>query len=77
MQLIYFYGSFMQDQLKEQYESSARLISVAGRLLAVSLQKEMRRKSINISTEEWRILFYLWIKEGITQKKTGRTFIKG
>ncbi len=58
----------MEDYLKEQFESSARLISVAGRLLAVLLQKELRKNSINVSTEEWRILFYLWIGDGITQK---------
>ena len=58
----------MKNYLREQFDSSPRLISVVGRLLTILLQKELNQKSIDISVEEWRILFYLWLKDGITQK---------
>lgn len=57
---------------EEQYHSSSRLISVASRLLASRLETSLSRPSLNITVEQWRILFYLWNEDGINQQELAK-----
>ncbi len=53
---------------KQTYNSSARLISVVERLLISKLQEEFNKNDIKITVELWRLLFYLWRKDGVNQR---------
>jgi len=54
---------------KEQYESSSRLINVAGRILTSRLQVGLQEDNMGITVEEWRILFYLWKEDKVNQQE--------
>lgn len=54
---------------KKQYNSSSRLISVAERLLSAHLQNNLIENNIELTVEQWRILFYLWKEDGINQQE--------
>lgn len=38
-------------------------------MLTLNLQKELSQNNLNITIEEWRILFYLWQEDGINQQE--------
>lgn len=44
------------------------MISVAERILTTQLQKEFDEKGINLTVEQWKLLFYLWDKDGENQR---------
>ncbi len=50
-------------------KSSSQLISIASRLLAAKLQSALSENGIDITVEQWRMLFYLWEKDGISQQE--------
>jgi len=50
-----------------QYNSSSRMISLLERLLTFSLRKRLEAEGLEITVEEWRILFYLWNEDGLYQ----------
>ncbi|CAL2080012.1 MarR family transcriptional regulator [Tenacibaculum sp. 190524A02b] len=54
------------------YNSTPRLISVAERVFSSKLQKKLIENNIDITVEQWRILFYLWQKDGINQQELAR-----
>lgn len=54
---------------KDQYNSSPRLISVVERMLIRRLQEDFIRNEIDITIEQWRMLFYLWNEDGINQQE--------
>jgi DNA-binding MarR family transcriptional regulator len=49
--------------------SSSNLISVAARLLSGQLQKELAEKKVDITIEQWTLLYYLWEQDGMTQNE--------
>ncbi|NER13476.1 MarR family transcriptional regulator [Leptobacterium flavescens] len=51
------------------YDSFPRLISVAERLLIGELRKDLSANKVDITIEQWRILFYLWSEDGINQQE--------
>lgn len=56
----------------KELNTSSRLISVASRLLAARLQEDFSRNEIDITVEQWRILFYLWEEDGINQNELAK-----
>ena len=54
---------------KKEINSSSRLINVAARLLSMELQEALWNNNINITVEQWRILYYIWNNERISQKE--------
>lgn len=58
---------------KKQYKSSSRLISVSERLLSKHLQHALSNNNIDITVEQWRILFYLWKEDGVNQRELAIT----
>lgn len=45
---------------------------MASRLLASRLETSLLRPSLNITVEQWRILFYLWNEDGINQQELAK-----
>lgn len=45
---------------------------MASRLLASRLETSLSRPSLNITVEQWRILFYLWNEDGINQQELAK-----
>ncbi|WP_422360002.1 MarR family winged helix-turn-helix transcriptional regulator [Reichenbachiella sp.] len=45
---------------------------MASRLLAARLESSLKRPSLNITVEQWRILFYLWNEDGINQQELAK-----
>ncbi|MFA8342661.1 MAG: MarR family winged helix-turn-helix transcriptional regulator [Rhodothermaceae bacterium] len=56
----------------KELNTSSRLISVASRLLAARLQEDFSTNEIDITVEQWRILFYLWEEDGINQNELAK-----
>ncbi|MUH36137.1 MarR family transcriptional regulator [Zobellia amurskyensis] len=56
----------------EQYNSSSRLISATERVLTAHLQLAFQENGIDITIEQWRILFYLWKEDGINQQELAK-----
>ncbi|MCG8326903.1 MAG: MarR family transcriptional regulator [Chitinophagales bacterium] len=52
--------------------SSSRLISVTERLLSKLLQESLHQNNLNLTVEQWRILFYLWQSDGINQQELAK-----
>ncbi|TKG88738.1 MarR family transcriptional regulator [Puteibacter caeruleilacunae] len=61
------------EKLNNQRNSSSSLISVASRLLSSHLQQAFAVKNIDITIEQWTLLFYLWEKDGQTQRELSIT----
>ena len=57
------------DILNNQRNSSSSLISVASRLLSARLQHAFAANNIDITIEQWTLLFYLWEKDGLTPRE--------
>lgn len=55
--------------IRKPNNSSSNLISVASRLLSGELQKQLADNNIDITIEQWTLLYYLWEKDGITQNE--------
>jgi DNA-binding MarR family transcriptional regulator len=55
--------------IRKPNNSSSNLISVASRLLSGELQKQLAKHNIDITIEQWTLLYYLWEKDGITQNE--------
>lgn len=53
---------------KQTYNSSSRFISVTERLLVSKLQEEFNNNNIEITVEQWKLLFYLWDNDGVNQR---------
>ncbi|WP_420552417.1 MarR family winged helix-turn-helix transcriptional regulator [Tenacibaculum aiptasiae] len=53
---------------KQTYNSSSRFISVTERLLVSKLQEEFINNNIEITVEQWKLLFYLWDNDGVNQR---------
>ncbi|WP_299124275.1 MarR family transcriptional regulator [uncultured Tenacibaculum sp.] len=53
---------------KQTYNSSSRFISVTERLLVSKLQEEFNNNNIEITVEQWKLLFYLWGNDGVNQR---------
>ncbi|OWW25764.1 hypothetical protein B4Q04_09205 [Zobellia sp. OII3] len=56
----------------EQFNSSSRLISATERLLSAHLQRAFQENGVEITIEQWRILFYLWKEDGINQQELAK-----
>lgn len=54
--------------MHSELESIGRLVSVAERAVTRRLQRHFREAGYSITVEQWRVLFYLWIEDGQTQK---------
>ncbi len=52
--------------------NTSSLINIAARLLSGTLQQNLINNNIDISVEQWRLLYYLWEKDGITQKELAK-----
>ena len=49
-------------------QSSSQLINIAARLLSGCLQKALDEQSLNLTVEQWRLLYYLWNEDGKSQQ---------
>jgi len=49
--------------------SSSNLISVASRLLSTKLQEGLIQKNLDITLEQWTLMYYLWEQDGVTQNE--------
>ena len=47
--------------------NTSSLINIAARKLSSKLQEKLIINNLNISIEQWRLLYYLWDKDGINQ----------
>ncbi len=54
--------------MRSEINSIGRIVSVAERALTRRLQKHFRDAGFSITVEQWRVLFYLWIEDGKSQK---------
>ena len=53
----------------KELNSSSRLVNVAARLLSMALQDALLNAKIKLTVEQWRILYYVWDNEGISQSE--------
>lgn len=54
---------------QQQFSASPRLVSILERLLTLELKKSLKEHQIDITVEQWRVLFYLWNQDGLTQNQ--------
>ena len=62
----------MKHSAKIQLSSSARLINIAARMFSDQLQNLLKHEDIELTIEQWRLLFYLWIEDDINQQELAR-----
>jgi len=55
--------------MKSEIDSIGRMVSITERSLTRRLQRYFRDAGFSITVEQWRVLFYLWIEDGQSQKE--------
>ncbi len=50
-----------------EYNSTSRLVSLLERHSIAHLKRSLSSSNLNITVEEWKVLFYLWYEDGLNQ----------
>lgn len=55
--------------MKNEERSSSNLICATSRMLNVQLKKALELAGVDLTTEQWTLLYYLWEEDQITQNE--------